>query len=97
MRNVEYDGIVVDKVRPVSDNVSALFRRLLEVPIMAAKDDLIKLEVTVVDKQWLRRALETQRNVIVRTRNKEVVGSEIYELRTREIGQINAVLDKVNV
>jgi len=60
------------------------------------KDGVVAVELAVLDRQWIRRALETQRNVIVRARAKELAGSEIYELRTREVSQINAVLDKVS-
>lgn len=66
-----------------------------------AKSPEIKVDVRVfslslMDRNWVRRALETQRSVIIRSRGKEVPGSEIYELRSRELAQVNAVLELVN-
>lgn len=53
------------------------------------------LKVTLVQAQWLKKACETQRHALVRSRGKEMVGSEIYALRTREIDALNELIVKL--
>lgn len=45
-----------------------------------------------VDRAWVRRALEALRAQLVRARTKEMAGSEIYELRTREVNAVSSLL-----
>ena len=39
----------------------------------------------VLRRAWIRKALELQRSALIRSRAKEMVGSDIYNLRTKEI------------
>lgn len=54
-----------------------------------------KLEFDVMELAWLRKSCETQRNVLIRQRGKEQVGSEIYAMRGREVDAVNALLQKL--
>lgn len=49
-----------------------------------------------LEKAWLRKAVETQRNVLVRSRTKEMVGSDIWNLRGKEIEQLNVLVGKLS-
>lgn len=39
----------------------------------------------VLETAWMKRALELQQKALIRARSNEIVGSEIYVLRTKEI------------
>lgn len=49
----------------------------------------------VESRNWLRKAIETQRAALVRSRTKELAGSEIYQLRTREIDALNSLYNSL--
>lgn len=55
-----------------------------------------KLDFDVMELAWLRKSCETQRNVLVRQRGKEQVGSEIHAMRGREVDAINQLLMKLS-
>lgn len=61
-----------------------------------AQEPTKKLEVTQLEHAWLKKGLETARDKLVRNRMKEMVGSEIYALRGKEIDQVNALLNKIS-
>lgn len=50
--------------------------------------------VSMLERQWIRKALETQRMQITRARTKEMVGSEIHALRGREIEALTVLLQR---
>lgn len=50
------------------------------------------MEFESMERQWMRKALETQRQALVRSCSKEFQGSEIYELRQKEIRAVDALL-----
>lgn len=52
------------------------------------------VEVTLVDRLWIRKALELQRAALVRARAKEMSGSEVWHLRGRELEGLNALLSR---
>lgn len=54
-----------------------------------------KFEFTVHEVEWLRKALQTQRNVLVRLRSKETVGSEIHALRGNEVAAVDSLINKI--
>lgn len=56
-----------------------------------------RFELDVLEKQWIVKALESQRNMVVRARNREMAGSEIYMLRSKEIQAIDAIHAKFAV
>lgn len=58
-------------------------------------EKLVSIEVTVLQRQWLAKALDTQRKVLVRSRSSEMAGSEIFELRGREIAAVDELIAKV--
>lgn len=60
---------------------------------MATNDKVHEVKLDAVERQWVKQAIATQRAVLVRKRNSEVDGSEIYGLRQREI----AALDSLSV
>lgn len=51
-------------------------------------------ELTAMEKQWIKKALETQRNVLQRSRNNEMAGSEIWTLRGKEIETLTALIGR---
>lgn len=42
-------------------------------------------QLDVLKRVWVCKSLELQKSALMRSRNKEIPGSEIYGLRTREI------------
>lgn len=48
-----------------------------------------------LDRAWVKKSLESQRAMLVRSRGKEMVGSEVHELRGREIAQLDVLIQKV--
>lgn len=62
---------------------------------MADQPKEVQVSVSPLQKQWLRRAVEVLKGTLVRSRAKEMVESEVYQLRTREIAQLDAILEKL--
>lgn len=56
---------------------------------MATKDDL-----TAIERQWVLKSLQTQRDVLRRSLAKEMVGSDIHRLRSAEIEQLQALIGR---
>jgi len=54
------------------------------------------LELSPYDRAWVRNALVVQRNVLQRSLNKELAGSEIHALRLREIQHVDSLIAKVS-
>lgn len=63
---------------------------------MATSEKVHTLEVSLLEKLWIKKSLETQRSVLNRSLNKEVIGSDIYGLRAREIQCLDALIVKVS-
>lgn len=59
-----------------------------------AQVEVKSVELTVMERQWIRKALETQRMVLTRSRDREMEGGEVRALRNKEIEAVNRVLDK---
>lgn len=51
-------------------------------------------ELSVLEREWLKQSLATQRKVIVRSRSNERAGSEIWELRGRELAQLDLLISR---
>lgn len=65
---------------------------LLEVVMAeAAKEVVVK---DAMDRGWIKKALESQRAMLIRSRTKEMTGSEVWHLRGREIEQLNLLIGK---
>lgn len=62
---------------------------------MDMADQVLKIEVKPLEKQWLVKACETLRDKLVRNRMKEMTGSEIYTLRGKEIESLNELLNRI--
>lgn len=60
---------------------------------MAAKED-VGVVLDVLERQWVRKSLENQRQVILRGRNKELAGSEIWQLRGKEMEILTNLVSK---
>lgn len=66
---------------------------------MASKPDdtgVVSIDLSVVDRNWIRKSLELQRTSIVRGKNKEMDGSPVRALRDSECAQINSILAKLS-
>lgn len=48
-------------------------------------------------RAWLKKALESQRDAIKRSRQKEMPESEIYALRTRELQQLDQIYNEISL
>jgi len=48
----------------------------------------------VLRRVWIKKALELQKAALMRTRGKEIPGSEIYALRTKEIQFIDGLIEE---
>lgn len=62
---------------------------------MAQSQEVVKLEVTVLDRNWLRKSVEAMRDGRLRAAKKEAPGSEIEALRRREVEQLTALLGRL--
>jgi len=51
-------------------------------------------EITMTEKQWIHKSLSTQRDSLLRGRQKEMTGSEIWQLRGKEIEILNGLINK---
>lgn len=62
----------------------------------ARKDDnVFHIEVGMLQRQWLRKCVELQKQALHRARGKEILGSEMYAIRSRELAELDAILVKL--
>lgn len=59
---------------------------------MAASPEVKKFDLDATQRMWVLSSLTTQRNVLLRSRNKEVTGGEIWVLRGKEIEALNGLI-----
>lgn len=52
--------------------------------------------LTPIERQWVVVALTTQRSVLVRSRNKEMTGGDIWLLRGKEIDALSALITRLS-
>lgn len=57
-------------------------------------DKKIVVELDVIERQWVEKALATLKASLVRSLAKEMAGSDIYRLRQVEIGAIDKLILK---
>lgn len=60
----------------------------------AEKADTIGFSLTAMERAWVRQALTTQRAALMRSRQKEIAGSEIWSLRGKEIDSLNVLIER---
>lgn len=48
-----------------------------------------KDQLTNIEKQWINKSLQTQRDSLARSLTRELQGSDIYNLRKQEIEQLD--------
>lgn len=56
--------------------------------------DVKKFELSVLEVNWVKKSLTLQRASLQRSLQKEIVGSDIYVLRQREIADLDALINK---
>lgn len=56
--------------------------------------DTPQVQLSLIDKLWIQRALMQQRDSLQRSRNKEVAGSEIWTLRGKEIESLTQLMQR---
>lgn len=66
------------------------WRNFMEYSTMAAKS----FQLENMEVQWVRKALDTQRAALVRSKAKELSGSEIEALRSKEIAALESLINK---
>jgi len=55
---------------------------------------VFNVSLDVVEKAWIGKALVVLRQTLIRSRSKEIVGTEIYTLRGKEIESLNVLVQK---
>lgn len=63
---------------------------------MATASKLFVVSVSLLEKQWIAKALDLQQKSLKRSLANEMAGSEIYELRHREIAALDSLISNVN-
>jgi len=53
-----------------------------------------KDELSVLERQWVKLSLVTQKNALLRARQKEMPGSPIWVMRGEEIAQVESLVVK---
>lgn len=61
---------------------------------MAESAKKVSFELDAIERSWVHVSLQAKREQLVRSRNKEVTGSEIWVLRGKEIEALNALMPK---
>lgn len=59
-----------------------------------AESKKVSFELDAIERSWVHVSLQAKREQLVRSRNKEVTGSEIWVLRGKEIEALNALMPK---
>jgi len=54
----------------------------------------VKMELSSLEKQWVQAALAVLKQVVTRKRNSEKVGSDVYNIRVREIQEIDTLINR---
>lgn len=57
-----------------------------------AKEDVVSKVEEVLRRAWIKKSLELQRAALFRSRGKEIPGSEIYALRTKELQLLDQLI-----
>lgn len=68
-------------------------RSFLRRPVMADAN-VKKFDIEVMDRQWIHSSLQAKRDQLVRARNKETSGSQVWVIRGQEIEQLNALINR---
>lgn len=55
-----------------------------------------KMEFSLIEQLWLKKSVDLQRAALQRARLKELVGSDIYGLRTKELEALQALSLKLS-
>lgn len=53
------------------------------------------VELTPLDRAWIVQSLKTQAKALSRSRDKEIAGGEVWQLRGKELDTINAIVVKI--
>lgn len=54
----------------------------------------LTLKVTTEERLWIRKSLQTQCKVLTRSLDREVQGSEIWHLRSKELSALNLLVQR---
>lgn len=52
------------------------------------------IDLEIMERAWIKKALEDKVKALSRNRANEIPGTEIYDLRTREIQYVNTLIGK---
>lgn len=53
-----------------------------------------KYEFNAVERGWLKKSLESQRSMLIRSRQKELTGSDVWVLRGKEIEFLTVLISR---
>lgn len=62
---------------------------------MADKPDVKSVELNLVDRLYVRRALELLQKSLQRSKANEVAGSEIWHIREKEIDGLSVLIRRL--
>ena len=54
----------------------------------------VKFEFDAIERGWIKQSLGNQVKMLLRSRQKEIVGGEIWSLRGKEIEFLNGLISK---
>lgn len=61
---------------------------------MATTERTFTVELSVLDRNWIKKCIDTQKKVLLRSINNEN-SEEVKEIRRKELNQLNLLIDKV--
>jgi len=60
-------------------------------------DPKVSVELSSLERQWIVKSISSQRAMLIRSRQKELPGTDIWTLRGREIDALGDVARKFQV
>lgn len=66
----------------------------LEDLLMAAAAGVANVELTSLERQWVMKSIDLQVASLKRSLTKEIVGSDIHRLRSKEINDLQSLVSK---
>lgn len=85
------DPNVVRVYYEIGASYASYVTTIMELLAMAEKDSRT-VELTLIQRLWVQKALELQVASLKRSLAKEPMGSEIYKLRSKEIVDLSACI-----
>lgn len=59
-----------------------------------AKSDVVAVSLSGLERVWIKQSIGSQIKMLLRSRQKEIAGGEVWVLRGKEIDVLNSILGK---